>query len=100
MGAAVAPWRLRAVDIDLLGHVNNAAYWAAVEEQIEPGTVFAHRLLSGPHRAVIEYGPGIASGAAVELLLEESDDHMSLWFTVAGAVQAAATIVPMEAGGG
>ncbi len=45
VGAAAEPWRLRAVDIDLLGHVNNAAYWAAVEEQIEPGTVFAHRLL-------------------------------------------------------
>jgi acyl-ACP thioesterase len=95
VGAAAESWRLRAVDIDLLGHVNNAAYWAAVEEQIEPGTVFAHRLLSGPHRAVIEYGPGIGPGASVELLLEESDHRLSLWFTVGGAVQAAATVVPL-----
>ena len=42
VGAAAEPWPLRAVDIDLLGHVNNAAYWAAVEEQIEPGIAFAH----------------------------------------------------------
>jgi hypothetical protein len=44
---------------------------------------------------VIEYGPGIAPGASVELLLEESDDRLSLWFTVGGAVHAAATVVPL-----
>ena len=62
VGAAAVLWPLRVVDVDLLGHVNNAAYWAAVEEQIEPGLVFAHRLLGGPHRAAMEYGPGIAAG--------------------------------------
>jgi acyl-ACP thioesterase len=95
VGAAASPWALRAVDIDLLGHVNNAAYWAAVEEQIEPGTVFAHGLLGRPHRAVMEYGPGIAAGASVQLLVDESDDHLSLWFTVDDAVQASATVVPL-----
>ena len=28
------PWPLRRTDIDLLGHVNNAAYWHAVEERL------------------------------------------------------------------
>jgi acyl-ACP thioesterase len=98
VGAAAEPWRLRAVDIDLLGHVNNAAYWAAVEEQIEPGTVFAHGLLSRPHRAVIEYGPGIPAGAEVELLLDEAEDHLSLWFTVGAAVLASATVRPLPPG--
>ncbi len=97
VGAAAEPWPLRAVDIDLIGHVNNAAYWAAVEEQIEPGTAFAHALLGRPHRAVIEYGPGIAAGASVELLVEETDDHLSVWFTVADTVQAAATVIPLPA---
>ena len=95
MGAAATPWPLRAVDIDLIGHVNNAAYWAAVEEQIEPGTAFAHALLGRPHRAVMEYGPGIAAGDAVELLVDEDDDHLSVWFTVADGVQAAATVIPL-----
>jgi acyl-ACP thioesterase len=95
VGAAAEPWPLRAVDFDLIGHVNNAAYWAAVEEQIEPGTAFAHALLGHPHRAVIEYGPGIDMGAQVELLLDETDDHLSVWFTVRDAVQAAATVVPL-----
>jgi acyl-ACP thioesterase len=97
VGAAAEPWPLRAVDIDLIGHVNNAAYWAAVEEQIQPGTAFAHALLGRPHRAVIEYGPGIAAGAAVELLVDGSDDHLSVWFTVDDTVQAAATVVPLPA---
>ena len=95
VGASAEPWALRAVDIDLIGHVNNAAYWAAVEEQIEPGTAFAHALLGRPHRAVMEYGPGIAAGAKVELLVDETEDHLSVWFTVDGAVQAAATVVPL-----
>jgi acyl-ACP thioesterase len=32
--AAVTPWRFRAADLDLLGHVNNAAYWAPLEEEL------------------------------------------------------------------
>jgi acyl-ACP thioesterase len=95
VGAAAAPWPLRAVDIDVIGHVNNAAYWAAVEEQIEPGTAFAHALLGRPHRAVMEYGPGIAAGDRVELLVDEDEGHLSVWFTVDGVVQAASTVVPL-----
>jgi acyl-ACP thioesterase len=95
VGAAAEPWTLRAVDIDLLGHVNNAAYWAAVEEQVEPGTAFAHALLGHPHRAVIEYGPGIEPRESVTLLVDETDDHLSVWFTVDDVVQSSATIVPL-----
>ena len=95
VGAAAEPWPLRAVDNDLLGHVNNAAYWAAVEEQVEPGTAFAHRLLGRPHRAVMEYGPGITPGSRVELLVEGADDRLGVWFTVGGAVLAAATVVAL-----
>jgi acyl-ACP thioesterase len=40
-GAAQTRWRFRAADVDVAGHVNNAAYWEAVEElfldQDEPG---------------------------------------------------------------
>jgi len=99
VGAATARWPLRAVDIDLLGHVNNAAYWAAVEEQVQPGTAFAHGLLGRPHRAVMEYGPGIAAGDEVVLLLDEAPDRLSVWFSVDGTVQAASTVVPLPAVG-
>ena len=32
--AHVRPWPVRASDFDLLGHVNNAAYWYAVEDEL------------------------------------------------------------------
>jgi acyl-ACP thioesterase len=32
--AAREPWRFRATDVDVAGHVNNAAYWEPVEEAI------------------------------------------------------------------
>ena len=31
-GAGASPWRFRASDVDIAGHVNNAAYWEPVEE--------------------------------------------------------------------
>ena len=36
------PWAIRATDLDVLGHVNNAAYWEAVEDELArrlPGRV-------------------------------------------------------------
>lgn len=35
--AARAPWHFRATDLDVLGHVNNAVYWAIVEEELAGG---------------------------------------------------------------
>ena len=80
----VAPsreWPLRATDIDRLGHVNNAAYWAPVEE------VFAGRL-GGKLHAVLEYRKPIDLGERVELAV----DGDLLWLVVAGEVRAAASI--------
>jgi acyl-ACP thioesterase len=56
--AAAVPWTLRSTDIDQLGHVNNAAYWIAVEEHFE---------LTSPHRAVLEYRQPLDLGDPVEL---------------------------------
>jgi acyl-ACP thioesterase len=33
-GARSWPWRFRAADLDLAGHVNNAVYWQVVEEEL------------------------------------------------------------------
>jgi len=116
-GPAVATraWPLRAVDVDLLGHVNNAAYWAAVEELLLGGPAGSaseepapdgpapgaarHPLLAAPHRAVIEYGAGIAPGAPVELVTMSSPGRVSVWFTVAGTAHATATVGPLPDGG-
>jgi acyl-ACP thioesterase len=40
--AASQPWRWRRADLDVGGHVNNAAYWQAVEEDLgDPETLYA-----------------------------------------------------------
>jgi len=78
-GATVTPWTLRSTDIDQLGHVNNAAYWIAVEEQLE---------LISPHRAVLEYRRPLDLGDAVEL--RRSGE--ALWFVVGGDVRAAVAL--------
>jgi acyl-ACP thioesterase len=78
-GATAGSWPLRSTDIDQLGHVNNAAYWMAVEEHFE---------LTAPHRAVLEYRQPLDLGDAVELRLGED----ALWFAVGGEVRAAAAL--------
>ncbi len=42
-GAEVHPWPLRFTDFDVLEHMNNAAYWSAVEEELSVAATFARR---------------------------------------------------------
>jgi acyl-ACP thioesterase len=77
------PWPLRLADYDVMNHVNNAAYWAAVEEIGVP---------EPPFRASLEYGAGITAGAAVELLFRRDDKQVDLWFDVAGSMLAKAQV--------
>ncbi len=83
------PWPLRRTDLDVLEHVNNAGYWAAVEEVAPPD------LLAGPVEATIEYAKPIAPDADVTLLVEASDGSVTLWFEVAGTPHATANLTPL-----
>jgi acyl-ACP thioesterase len=90
-GARSRPWPLRHTDLDVLGHVNNAATWAAVEDELgERGLV--------PGRAELEYGAAIEHGDPVELLsAAEPDggaDDLLLWLTVDADVRASARVTP------
>ena len=77
--ALLVPWRLRSTDIDLLGHVNNAAYWAPVEELLD---------LGDPHEAVLEYRQPLDLDDPVELRRNGN----ALWFVVGGESRAAAAV--------
>lgn len=73
--AAARPWRWRRADLDVGGHVNNAAYWQAIEEELaDPETLYAeveHRapcalgeaalLSSGERRWLVSDGAVCAS---------------------------------------
>jgi len=58
-----APWTFRAADLDPFGHVNNAVYWAVVEEELRarPVTSFDAEV---EHRAPADAGPAevVAAG--------------------------------------
>jgi len=57
------PWPLRVTDVDRMGHVNNAAYWAAVEQRLAEVGFDAR----GPLRAFLDYRHPIDLGERVEL---------------------------------
>lgn len=97
-GLERVPWTLRVVDYDVMNHVNNAAYWSAVEEVLALGAATGVDLRprdDRPVRAIMEYGPGIAVGAPVELLVAHHTDRVDLWFTVDGATQATARVAAL-----
>jgi acyl-ACP thioesterase len=74
-------WQVRSTDVDRLGHMNNAAYWAAVEE------LWSGRLRA-PARLVLEYRSPI--DRFEDVCVGQAGD--SLWLTVADDVRAAAVV--------
>jgi acyl-ACP thioesterase len=56
-----APWRFRAAELDLAGHVNNAAYWQILEEEAPAGAgtyEIEHRMPAAAGEAtVLTAGP-------------------------------------------
>jgi acyl-ACP thioesterase len=65
----------RFVDFDVMGHMNNAAYWNAVEEELS-----VRREIRHPMRAEMEYRQGIEPHNHASLVIEGDDDEFSLWF--------------------
>ncbi len=69
-------WPVRRVDFDLFNHVNNAAYWAAVEELLPDLT--ARR--SAQLRFSLEYRDGISAGSTVRIAARRSPEIDELWW--------------------
>jgi acyl-ACP thioesterase len=80
-GAVAAPWPFRKTDVDVLGHVNNAAFWAPVEERL------GENLRAGA-TATLEYRRPV--DLADEVHVRVAGDR--LWLTVGADVRAAAEI--------
>lgn len=78
-GAVGVPWVSRFSDFDVLGHVNNAVYWAVVEEHFD---------LVAPMTAVLEYRGGIDRGQSATVVTAGD----SLWIMAEGAVAASARL--------
>ena len=80
-GATSRPWPLRSTDLDVLGHVNNAATWQAVEDELDRRGIV-------PARAELEYRAAIEPGD--EVVLAASGD--ALWLVVDDDVRASAVV--------
>jgi acyl-ACP thioesterase len=73
--ATGAAWPLRFTDFDVLGHVNNAAYWEPVEEVLA-----TRRDLRAPLFAELEHQQAAELGAAPSLLRHDGGDgSVALW---------------------
>ena len=79
------PWPLRATDFDVLGHVNNAAYWEPAED-----LVAGRGLFKAPVRAELEHRSAVEPDASVELVT--SEDPLRIWWVADGAVAASVVI--------
>jgi acyl-ACP thioesterase len=82
--AVARPWAIRRVDLDPLGHVNNAAQWAVVEETLPS---------DGSRRglAEVEHIAAVDAGDVVDLATSHDGDGVrSSWIRRDGAVLTAA----------
>ncbi len=90
-GLARIPWSLRLSDLDLAGHVNNAAYWQAVEmRQALPGPD-----LRQSYRALLDYRHPIDLGERVELVADADGGRLDVSFLAGGLVKAVARVEPL-----
>jgi acyl-ACP thioesterase len=85
--ADALPWPLRAVDFDMLGHVNNAASWAIVEEALarQPDMV-------PPFRAEVEFRRPVEQDDHVELVQRALPGTIDLWLVTPAGIATSATV--------
>jgi acyl-ACP thioesterase len=81
-------WPLRRADLDVLGHLNNAAYWEAIEE----AAVRTGFDLAAPFEAVLEFRQPIDLEDEVVLLYTKEEGEYGLALVAAGTVRAVASV--------
>jgi acyl-ACP thioesterase len=89
--APTVPWALRFTDFDVLSHVNNAAYWEAVEEALS-----SRRDLRAPLRAELEHHAAVERGASVQVIAVDEGEVLSVWVLADGSVAASARVQPIS----
>ena len=86
--ASRRPWPLRASDVDLHGHLNNAVYWQAVEDVLRAGALDP----AAPLVAELDYRDPIDLADAVELASFADGDGIGIGFCVGETVRAVARV--------
>jgi len=87
-------WEPRWCDLDVLGHVNNAAYWTAVLEEATT------RALDAPYRAEIEHRSAVGAGQTLDTPVSvDTDGTLRMWFVNEAGLCASAIVGPDSATG-
>jgi acyl-ACP thioesterase len=86
--ASRTPWPLRVTDVDLLGHVNNAAYWHAVEQCLQRAGPNRRR----PLRACLDHRHALDLDDEVELAEVADRRRLAVAFSVDGVAKAVAVV--------
>jgi acyl-ACP thioesterase len=84
--AEVIPFRLRSTDLDYIDHVNNAVYWAALEEALHRHPDLRDRT---PLRGIVEHNSPLVLADEPTVLAHRDGDTLSVWL-MAGERNAAA----------
>jgi acyl-ACP thioesterase len=87
-GAPRAPWPLRATDIDLYGHVNNAVHWQALEHVLAT----AGPDVRAPLRARLDYREPLEPSEELELAVSGDAGTLDVGFLTPAGVKAVASI--------
>jgi acyl-ACP thioesterase len=85
-------WPLRLSDVDVLDHVNNAAYWQAVEHILPSSRVDPRRA----HRARLDFRAPVDLDDVVELAVADDGDTLTVGFDVDGDVRAVAKLCALR----
>ncbi|GAB20672.1 hypothetical protein GOEFS_124_00040 [Gordonia effusa NBRC 100432] len=86
--ASEREYPLRTVDLDWLGHVNNAAYLGAVEE------LMGDR--EAPYRTIIEYAKPLVLADPLTLATTTDGDALNVWFVVGEQARASSRVEPLR----
>lgn len=87
-GAARTAWPLRATDVDLHGHVNNAVHWQAVEDALVASGPDPRR----PLRARLDYRAPLDLGDDPELATSGTPTRLDVGFVTRTGMKAVASI--------
>ena len=79
-------WLLRVTDLDIVGHVNNAAYWYAIEDEL------VRRGRPRVRHAEIEFRAGLDVQDAVELAVADAEGGFAAWLCVGNDVRASVLV--------
>lgn len=86
------PWQLRSADVDLMGHINNAIYWAAVDERLAALDLDT----AAPYRVVLEFRRPIDVDDDLELVDVRADGTAGVGFVADGEVRAVSRLQPLS----